>query len=191
MGIDTLILLGIGLCQAATGYWAFHVSTSNKRARSVFAVVTAIGIGLVFWSGNRAENESVKFQNMLEKIARSANVNPALSPDQIADAVSKKLRVPVVQIKAGTTYNVPTGNYVINVENGTDALTEVYLPKNPFQGESILVQDVRTDNSTAMIDIWGSGHKVGGRNRTFIITHGSGYQKMIFDGQNWSATGIM
>lgn len=101
MFIDICILVGITICQAATGYWAFHMSVDNGRARWGFAAITLIGIGFVIWSGIRGEQSSdsiangiSSIQGQLTRIATAANVNPNQSASALANEIIKKLSNP-------------------------------------------------------------------------------------------------
>lgn len=97
MSLDILILIGVAFCQAATGYWAFHMSVESGLARWGFAAVTVIGVGLIVWSGFRGEQASNSIatgisimQRQLTRIASAANVNPNQSVNALADTIIAK-----------------------------------------------------------------------------------------------------
>ena len=201
MGLDIAILAGIAICQGVTGYWAFHMSTEQKWARYVFGIVTFLGIGLIIWSGVRNSNSSAHIDSDLvamkagqSKILAALDLGKGASTKEILEKINK-LSSHIYRVPAGTTYNVPNENCTINVENGrTDIQTEIYLPKEPFQGQVVTVRNMRNDKSNALIEIWGNGHKIGLGDRAYIVNEsdagGAGYLTMTFDVDQWSAAGL-
>ncbi|MEJ1968713.1 MAG: hypothetical protein WDN03_08820 [Rhizomicrobium sp.] len=147
---DVAILAGMALCQGATGYWAFHVSTEHRLARWGFSAVTAIGIALIVWSGMRSETSSKNVEtgietanSQLKRIAEILHLNPDMSPTAIADAVAKRLVTPVYDIEGGTKYWVPNVTCVVNVRTDSKTgQTDIYLPAHPFSGQAIDVHDL-------------------------------------------------
>ena len=53
MGWDIAILVGITLCQGATGYWAFHVSTADPRRRPLCEIDEQFNGEIEAWRGDR------------------------------------------------------------------------------------------------------------------------------------------
>jgi hypothetical protein len=69
MDWEIVRLVILTLCQAATGYWAFHVSAGSWLARSLFAAITVVGVGIIVWTGMADEaekREAAQAQGRLE-----------------------------------------------------------------------------------------------------------------------------
>jgi hypothetical protein len=72
---DIAILVAVALCQGATGYWAFHMSAQDTRARWGFGLVTATGIALIVWSGFRSTATSNHVETGITKIETTGDTN--------------------------------------------------------------------------------------------------------------------
>lgn len=73
MGWDIAILVGVALCQGATGYWAFHMSAQDRRARWGFGIVTGVGIALIIWSGMRTSVSSSHIENGIGQLQQAGS----------------------------------------------------------------------------------------------------------------------
>jgi nitrogen fixation protein len=101
----------------------------------------------------------------------------------------------VYRISWGITYNVPSENCTINVVNGNHSgQTKIYLPRKPFQGQIVTVQNMRNDLGGGTIEIFGNGYKIAQSVSVLIINQndggGAGSLTMTFDVDQWSAAGI-
>ena len=146
MGWDIAILVGIALCQGATGYWAFHMSTQpeHRFIRYGFAFVTAVGIGLIVWSGIRttqeqeATNESIG-RNMNRGFLNITSAIQALRcpPQKIAAVTPPAQPAPTVTVPTPTPRN-----------NGERPKAKVPAPASPISPVGIGGSRV-LDNVTA------------------------------------------
>ena len=168
-----------------------------------FAVFIIVG-GSVSWASYQQSRDAHKLSQesnarnsdtnrLVHKIASNLDLPSTATLKDISKKI-EKLSPHIYRVPAGTTYNVSTENCTINVENGTPSVqTEIYLPKDPFQGQVVTVRNMQNDQSARNIEIWENGHKIGHEERVYIITEsdagGAGYLTMTFDVDQWSAAG--
>jgi len=154
MSLDIWILAAITLCQAGTGYWAFHVSVNNNNAaRWGFAAITVISLTLIVWSGIRngrssdmLNNNIVGIKASMGQIASAANLNPNQSASDLAAEIIKKLPQPKIPTAAAITQQV------VDATTNAHLQTSLYINNFTAPGGAVITL-VATNSGNAPIEI--------------------------------------